>query len=118
MLTSTFVLLNGIGLHTERRLWHAGVLNWDNFLDSSSLSGISSARKTWYDSELAAAQSHLHAGDAQYFATCLKPREHWRLFDAFHYRVLYLLIETTVKSARDGEGTIVGLVRNGCMRSL
>jgi len=118
MLTSTFVLLNGIGPYTERRLWQAGVINWSNFLDSSSLFGISSARKTSYDSELAAAQSHLHAGDAQYFATCLKPREHWRLFDAFHHRVLYLDIETTGMSARHGDVTLVGLYRNGCMTSL
>jgi uncharacterized protein len=118
MLTSTFVLLNGIGSHTERRLWHEGVLDWTTFLDSSSLSGISSARKTLYDAQLAAAQSHLDAGQAQYFTTCLKPREHWRLFDVFRHRVLYLDIETTGMSARDGHVTVVGLYRKGCMTSL
>jgi uncharacterized protein YprB with RNaseH-like and TPR domain len=118
MLTSTFVLLNGIGPHTERRLWHTGVLDWATFLHSSSLSGISPGRKTWYDAQLASAQSHLHAGHAQYFATCLKPREHWRLFDAFRHRVLYLDIETTGMSARYGHVTVVGLYRNGCMTSL
>jgi uncharacterized protein YprB with RNaseH-like and TPR domain len=118
MLTSTFVLLHGIGPYTERRLWQAGVLDWTTFLGSSSLSGISSARKTWYDAQLAAAQSHLHAGHAQYFATCLEPRDHWRLFDAFRHRVLYLDIETTGISAREGHVTVVGLYRNGCMTSL
>jgi uncharacterized protein len=118
MLTSTFVLLNGIGLHTERRLWHTGVLDWATFLHSSSLSGISAARKTWYDAQIGAAQSHLDAGHAQYFATCLKAREHWRLFDTFRHRVLYLDIETTGLSAREGHVTVVGLYRNGCMTSL
>lgn len=118
MLTSTFVLLHGIGPHTERRLWDTGVLNWTTFLNSPALSGISPARKTWYDTQLAAAQSHLDAGHAQYFATCLKPREHWRLFDTFRRRVLYLDIETTGMSARDGHVTVVGLYRNGCMTSL
>jgi len=118
MLTSTFVLLHGVGPHTERRLWGTGVLNWATFLGSSALSGISSVRKSWYDSQLVAAQSHLDAGHAQYFATCLKPREHWRLFDAFRRRVLYLDIETTGMSARDGHVTVVGLYRNGRMTSL
>lgn len=118
MLTSTFVLLHGIGPHSERRLWDTGVLNWATFLASRSLSGISSARKTWYDMQLARAQSHLDAGHAQYFATCLKPREHWRLFGAFRRRVLYLDIETTGMSVRDGHVTVVGLYRNGCMTSL
>jgi uncharacterized protein YprB with RNaseH-like and TPR domain len=118
MLTSTFVLLNGIGPHTERRLWNTGVLDWTTFLASSSLSGISAARKTWYDAQLAAAESHLNAGHAQYFATCLKAREHWRLFETFRRRVLYLDIETTGMSVRDGHVTVVGLYRNGCMTSL
>ena len=118
MLTSTFVLLNGIGPHTERRLWHTGVLDWTTFLQLPSLSGISRTRKTWYDAHLAAAQSHLQAGHAQYFATCLKSREHWRLFGTFRHRVLYLDIETTGMSAREGHITVVGLYRNGRMTSL
>lgn len=118
MLTSTFVLLNGIGPHTERRLWEEGVLDWTTFLQSPSLSRISSTRKTWYDAQLDAAQSHLDAGHAQYFATCLKSREHWRLFEAFRHRVLYLDIETTGMPARDGHITVVGLYRDGRMTSL
>ena len=118
MLTSTFVLLNGIGSVTERRLWQTGILDWTTFLQSPSLSGISSSRKSWYDAQLSAAQSHLEVGHAQYFATCLKSREHWRLFDSFRPRVLYLDIETNGLPMRDGYITVVGLYRNGRMASL
>ncbi len=118
MLTSSFVLLKGIGHSSERRLWQEGTLDWAAFLRSPSLPGISSTRKAWYDGELATAQSHLEEGDAKFFGTCLKSREHWRLFETFRHRTLYLDIETTGMSAHEGHVTVVGLYRNGRMTSL
>jgi uncharacterized protein len=98
MLTSSFVLLKGIGQSSERRLWQECILDWTAFLRSPALPGISSTRKEWYDRELTTAQSRLEEGDAHYFGTCLKSREHWRLFEAFRHRTLYLDIETTAWS--------------------
>lgn len=118
MLTSTFVLLKGIGPGTERRLWEDGVTDWDIFLKQASVPGISSARKTWYDEDLSAAVSWLKAGRADLFGTRLKSRDHWRLFETFRHRTLYLDIETTGMSASTGHVTIVGLYRNGRMSSL
>lgn len=118
MLTSSFVLLKGLGQNSERRLWQDGILNWASFLQSPTLPGISSARKEWYDRELATAQARLEEGDAQFFGTCLKSREHWRLFKTFRPRTLYLDIETTGLSVREGHVTVVGLYRNGQMTSL
>lgn len=118
MLTSSFVLLKGIGPSSERRLWQDGILDWAAFLQSSTLPGISSARKEWYDRELATAQARLDEGDAHFFGTCLKSRDHWRLFETFRRRTLYLDIETTGLSAREGHVTVVGLYRDGRMTSL
>lgn len=118
MLTSSFVLLKGLGQSSERRLWQEGILDWGSFLRSPTLPGISSSRKEWYDGELAVAQTRLAAGDAQFFGACLKSREHWRLFETFRPRTLYLDIETTGLSAREGHVTVVGLYRNGQMTSL
>ncbi|MCX5723555.1 MAG: ribonuclease H-like domain-containing protein [Nitrospirae bacterium] len=118
MLTSSFVLLKGLGQSSERRLWQEGILDWAAFLRSPTLPGISSARKEWYDGEIAMAQTRLNEGDAQFFGTCLKSREHWRLFETFRPRTLYLDIETTGLSAREGHVTVVGLYRNGQMTSL
>jgi uncharacterized protein YprB with RNaseH-like and TPR domain len=118
MLASSFVLLKGIGQHSERRLWQEGIHDWATFLRSPTLPGIASTRKEWYDQELATAQSHLENGDAHFFGACLKTREHWRLFDTFRHRTLYLDIETTGMSAREGHVTVVGLYRNGHMTSL
>jgi uncharacterized protein len=118
MLASSFVFLKGIGQSSERRLWQEGVLDWASFLRSSHLPGISSIRKEWYDRELATAQSRLEEGDAHFFGACLKSREHWRLFDTFRPRTLYVDIETTGMPAREGHVTVVGLYRNGHMTSL
>jgi uncharacterized protein YprB with RNaseH-like and TPR domain len=119
MLTSTFVLLKGIGPATERRLWQDGISDWSTFLSRPAISYISSMKKSWYDGTLATAQTWLAGGGADFFRACLKSRDHWRLFDTFRHRALYLDIETTGQSARDGGlVTVVGLYRNGRMQSL
>ena len=118
MLTSTFVHLKGIGPSTERRLWEGGIADWAAFRRESNLPGISPARKVAYDAELALAQDHLDLHNPRYFADCLHTRDHWRLFRTFGSRALYLDIETTGLSAREGQVTIVGLHRQGRMRTL
>lgn len=118
MLTSTFVHLKGIGPSTERRLWEDGIADWATFRREARLTGIAPARKDAYDAELASAQNHLELHDPRYFATCLHSRDHWRLFHTFGARALYLDIETTGLSAREGHVTIVGLHRQGRMRTL
>ena len=118
MLTSTFVLLKGIGPATERRLWQDGIADWSAFLTRPVIPYISSMKKCWYDDALVTAQSRLAGGGADFFRTCLKSRDHWRLFDTFRHRALYLDIETTGQSARDGHVTVVGLYQNGTHHSL
>lgn len=118
MLTSTFVHLKGIGPSTERRLWEAGIADWTAFRRQSHLPGISPLRKALYDADLASAQDHLDRHNARYFVGCLPTRDHWRLFRTFGARALYLDIETTGLSAHEGQVTIVGLYRQGLMRTL
>jgi uncharacterized protein YprB with RNaseH-like and TPR domain len=118
MLTSTFVLLKGIGPATERRLWQDGVADWSAFLGRALITGISATRKGWYDEVLATAQSRLAGGSADFFRTCLKSRDHWRLFQTFRHRATYLDIETTGQSSGQAVITVVGLYRNGRMTSL
>ncbi|BCA57036.1 hypothetical protein W02_41760 [Nitrospira sp. KM1] len=118
MLTSTFVLLNGLGPAMERRLWEIGVTDWANFLQQSAVPTLSAARKSWYDQDLLVATSQLEAGRAAYFGTCLKSRDHWRLYGTFRHRALYLDIETTGLPAGVGQVTVIGLYRNGGMTSL
>ncbi|HEX2054930.1 MAG TPA: ribonuclease H-like domain-containing protein [Nitrospiraceae bacterium] len=118
MLTSTFVHLKGIGQSTESRLWRDGVRDWATFLNRPMVPGISGARKDLYDRDVEAATMALDRGNSRYFARCLKSKDHWRLFEPFKHRVLYMDIETTGASAYYGSVTIVGLYRNGRMSTL
>ncbi|WP_447977139.1 ribonuclease H-like domain-containing protein [Candidatus Nitrospira bockiana] len=118
MIRSTFVLLKGIGDTTERRLWESGVSDWQAFLAADTLPAISRPRKMLYDEALAAAHRHLEQGDARYFAACLKAKDHWRLYEEFRPRAVYLDIETTGGPHWAGEVTVVGLYGEGRLTSL
>jgi uncharacterized protein len=118
MIESTFVLLQGVGDHTERRLWSSGVPDWDRFLQLSSVPGIGRERKRLHDEHLRVAASRLAARDARYFSGRLRTRDHWRLYETFRARAVYLDIETTGGPAAYGDITVVGLYANGRMTTL
>lgn len=118
MIESTFILLKGIGEHSERRLWQEGIGDWQAFRQTTTLPGISPRRKALYDEELVAAQRHFRQGTSRYFAGCLRSRDHWRLFEAFRRRALFLDIETTGSSPAFGDVTVVGLYSHGRMTTL
>ena len=113
MLTSTFVLLHGIGPVTERRLWQEGLLDWQSFLKQPRVAGLSPDRKSWYDRELTLAQSQFDTGHLHFFTSRLQNRDHWRFYETCWPRIIYLDIETTGASPQDGDVTVVGLHRNG-----
>jgi len=118
MLTSTFVLLQGVGAATERRLWQAGLLNWQRFVGQARVPGLSSDRKAWYDRELLVAQTEFDAGRLEFFAARLPSRDHWRFYDTCRSKIIYLDIETTGATADHGHVTVVGLHRDGRTTSL
>jgi uncharacterized protein len=116
MIESTFLLLNGIGEATERKLWHQGIATWQAFQAASFLPGIGRNRKALHDEDLAQALHHHGHDNARYFARCLKPRDQWRLYDWLRPRAVYLDIETAGGSF--GDVTVVGLYAAGRMTSL
>jgi uncharacterized protein YprB with RNaseH-like and TPR domain len=118
MIQSTFILLQGVGDYTERKLWAGGVADWQSFLEFPSVPGIGRERKLLHDEELRLANCHLAADDARYFSGRLKRRDHWRLFETFRRRAVYLDIETTGGPAAYADVTVVGLYGNGRMTSL
>ncbi|MBD0305537.1 MAG: ribonuclease H-like domain-containing protein [Nitrospiraceae bacterium] len=116
MIESTFLFLNGIGRTTERRLWEQGILTWREFLEHSSVLGMSAGRKALYDPEVSVALEQHALDNPRFFAGCLKARDHWRLYEWLRPRAVYLDIETA--GGPYGEVTVVGLFADGCMTSL
>ena len=109
MIENTFMILDGIGQRSERRLWREGVLTWTHFLDTNP-SFISPQRKEFFDETLAFACTELNEGNAQYFASAVKRYEHWRLFDVFKNDAVCLDIETNGLPPNSGGCvTLVGM---------
>lgn len=108
MIKNSFCILEGIGEKLERRLWKEGVLTWEDFLEKEELLGFSQARKGILDEGLIQYRSELDAGNAGYFFSRVRRREHWRLFDFFRDSTVCLDIETN--GLQPGSGGVVTLV--------
>ncbi len=112
MIRRTFLILPSIGSSTEQRLWREGVIDWDCFLGTGSIHGISGNRKEKLDAHLTTACEFLDRGETSYFSKLLPAREHWRLLEAAEDDVAFLDIETNGL----GQGaitTVVGVQMGG-----
>lgn len=110
MIKHTFSLLNGIGEKLEKQIWSKGILTWRDFCECKSIDVVSQERKSIYDEELLRSSIELETGNACYFATIMKRKEHWRLFDRFKKDAICLDIETNGYQPRQGGYvTVVGL---------
>ena len=94
MLRSTFHHLPGIGARTERQIWSAGVLAWDDFKEPYPLKYASDRLAAWR-ADLQTSEKHLQDTDPGYFSARLPAGQHWRLFPEFRDTAVYLDIETT-----------------------
>ncbi len=56
---------------------------------------MSSERKRRYNRQLVKARENLEDENPSYFSHCLRPREHWRLYDTWKEKACFLDIETT-----------------------
>lgn len=108
MLSNSFIFLDGIGPARERWLWTNGLTSWDDFIDAAHIPGVSRALKVKADSRLTEAKQHLRKGDACHFSQLLRRRDHWRCYDDFRERAIFLDIETTGISRRS-QVTVVGM---------
>lgn len=109
MLQNSFVFLDRVGYKTEEKLWGQGILCWEDFLDRSSIRGISSEVKKNHDREVEMAEFSLRNKISHYFSYRLKPRDCWRLYPEFKEDACFLDIETTGLSPYSSDVTVVGI---------
>ncbi|MCS7202898.1 MAG: ribonuclease H-like domain-containing protein [Thermodesulfovibrio sp.] len=110
MIKNSFILLDGVGEKTERKLWRNGILTWEDFLSSEKVLDIEPTRKSIYDEFLNKASEALILKDSEFFCKYLKKREHWRLFKDFSEECLCLDIETNgLTPEKGGYITVVGI---------
>ena len=118
MLESSFIFLKGIGETTERRLWSEGLTHWRQFLEASTALSIGPARKTRYDREVEQAWRDFQRAEWRRVGRRFKAADHWRLFEAYRKRTVFLDIETNGYPAGEGEITMVGLYGHHTMTTL
>jgi len=95
MIRKSFIFLENINQATERAIWDQGIIDWDDFLSSEKVKGISSKRKAFYDRKLREAKRALYSFDSSYFIGKLPRNEYWRLYNFFKDEAVYLDIETS-----------------------
>ena len=105
MLRNTFHHIRGIGTTTERKLWDAGVLSWEDLLGNQPVI-LSRRKRETLTAAIEESLQHLIARNPHYFGQRLPSNQCWRLFKDFRDRIAYLDIETT---GLEGEITTIAL---------
>lgn len=109
MLKSTFQHIHGIGEKTEKKIWTAGLTNWETFLEAPQEAPLAQWQRDLACRELEQSLRFLERRDAHYFTEKLSSTLHWRLYPEFCQRVGYLDIETTGTIQDDCAITVIGL---------
>ena len=92
MLRGSFILLPGLGLTREKKLFSSGILTWNDFLKQEKIKGISAKKKEDYNKLLQEASQALVQENSHFFKK-IPSREAWRLYDDFKDKAVFLDIE-------------------------
>ncbi|MFC1753418.1 ribonuclease H-like domain-containing protein [Thermoproteota archaeon] len=106
MIRKSFIFLDRVGLRSEQNIWKQGIHDWDSFISSKGITGISSARKPYFERQINKARKELYNNNASYFTNVLPRGETWRLYDFFKDDAVFLDIET---AHYYGDITVIGI---------
>ena len=113
MLKNTFHHIRGIGSTTERRLWDAGILSWEDLLNGG-VPLLSRRKRETLTAAIEESMQHLETRNPHYFGQRLPSNQCWRVFKDFRDRIAYLDIETT---GLEGEITTIALYDGQTIRT-
>jgi uncharacterized protein YprB with RNaseH-like and TPR domain len=94
MVRNTFCHIPGIGVKTEKNLWHQGLHRWEDLLNEDSLE-LPRIGHRFMRSRLQESVKHLEEERPTYFTKLLPTGQAWRIFPDFRDSTAYLDIETT-----------------------
>jgi uncharacterized protein YprB with RNaseH-like and TPR domain len=106
MIRSSFIFLERISHNTEKRFWQNSITDWNKFIETKKIPGLSPIRKHYYNKQLITAKKHLTNYNSAYFKGKLPSSEAWRLYDFFSDDCVFLDIETT---GYYGDITVIGM---------
>ncbi len=93
MIKNSFIFLDKISKKKEQSIWKQGVKDWNDFLKTKKIDGISDKSKHFYNRQIEEAQQALFRENLAYFIKKLPKKESWRLYNYFKDESCYLDIE-------------------------
>jgi len=109
MITKSFIFLERVGDKLEQNIWKKGIHDWSRFLETKKITGLSRARKLYYDRKILNARKALYDFNSEYFYDSMPQSEMWRLYGFFKEEAVFLDIETTGLSKETDDITVFGL---------
>jgi len=101
MIQNSFIMLDRIGNITEKRIYEQGINDWDSFLETDKIKGMSERAKPYYNRKIKEAKSALYNLDSKYFLNLIPQSETWRLYDFFKEDAVFLDIEASGLGEKD-----------------
>ncbi len=93
MLRKTFLFLPRISAKKEQALWQQGIKDWQDFLRTEKIKGISTKTKLYYNHKLKEARQALQENNSSWFIGKLPQKEMWRLYNYFKEEACFLDVE-------------------------
>ncbi len=109
MIRNSFIFLPLVSYKKEENIWKQGIRDWNDFLNSSEIEGISRKTKAAYDRMIKDAQKALRHNDSSFFIGKLPTVQNWRLYDFFEDEAVFLDIETSSSTSKNSYLTVIGL---------
>src|SRR3989344_5726484 len=106
MIRESFCFLPKIREKKEKQLWQQGITDWNSFIETKEIAGIGKDAKQQHDELLQTARKKLWEEDVSWFASMMRQKDHWRLYNKLKDEAVYLDIET---DGYYGSITVVGL---------
>lgn len=103
---NSFIAADGVGERTERKLWEAGITDWDAFVGTGSVP-VGDSRSAAIESFIRDARDELDRNNVAFFADQLPSASHWRFYENFRPNTCFFDIETTGLSKHRNRVTTV-----------
>ncbi len=112
LLRRSFILFDGIGRKTERRLWQGGACDWNDLRTATQV-----RHRSRLEEQVDIAEERLAAGDATFFYDRLPQPEKWRMLSSMIGKFAFIDIELD-GSTSYSRPTVIGICRKGGYRCL
>ena len=111
MLRTNFEIFKGIGPGTVKKIHNAGLLSWQDAIESPEKLPVGKKRKTSLLEEIRNAKEQYEMKNLIPLEELLKPKATWALYSSFAEQCVLFDIETTGLSPEDDEITIISTYR-------